>query len=579
MKRRGNLAHLPTPKRGLLLRLGGRPARAFTPPQATSPGDVPLDEIDVYEDQSQDAAAMACEEDIGPPESSLPGRLPFQQLSTNIMGVNYRDDLNGEEDFNAGDTENAEDIGADIVFEKETVVEEEPGDELVRGGVEVATAPIEMVAIETETSPIDTTATPNTEPILEEEDPKRRAVTETVADGPAENSKNSAVNDFHIAMMLFVTSSDISRSQYTALTEVLAFATVEGLQTLPRSIKTLRENTRRSLPLSQIKACPVGLNLDVTTPKTEDHRLAYYFDTTEYCKPWLSDPKIRHNLHIDMGVIVENPTELWHGDAWMESVRSTSGVFDKIGEQGSSSRDGSAGAGASENILLPSDCIKYRDSTGDIVYARVKAIGIDGRKTPQGTYSTQRSYLAVVNRLLPVSHIPAEFNRGPLVNDAYPSYPSGLPELVLFESTDIIPCSSILSKEWGYFTDYESPESLRNSLLPYPPTFCVRKIVYSHWGRPFTRPVHKRHRLAAENELIHLTREYVLNTLVAKEGAVRRHMSVQFSTFLDGFGLYRNAYPSLKGMYITPAGLDYNSRSQMANMFVLMLGPFGSNEL
>lgn len=56
-------------------------------------------------------------------------------------------------------------------------------------------------------------------------------------------------------------------------------------------------------------------------------------------------------------------------------------------------------------------------------------------------------------------------------------------------------------------------------------------------------------------------------------------ISIPFSVFLDGFGLYRNAYHSLKGMYITPAGLDVDNRTTLNNLFVLMIGPFGTHEL
>lgn len=56
-------------------------------------------------------------------------------------------------------------------------------------------------------------------------------------------------------------------------------------------------------------------------------------------------------------------------------------------------------------------------------------------------------------------------------------------------------------------------------------------------------------------------------------------MSLPSSTFLNGFGLYRNAYHGLKGMYITPAGLDIENHTQLGIMFVLMIGPFGCIEL
>lgn len=73
-----------------------------------------------------------------------------------------------------------------------------------------------------------------------------------VVDGPSTSAK--PVDEFHLAMMPFVTASDISTSQYQALIVVLALATPENLHSLPRSLKTLRENCRRAFPLSHMKS-------------------------------------------------------------------------------------------------------------------------------------------------------------------------------------------------------------------------------------------------------------------------------------------------------------------------------------
>lgn len=68
-------------------------------------------------------------------------------------------------------------------------------------------------------------------------------------------------------------------------------------------------------------------------------------------------------------------------------------------------------------------------------------------------------------------------------------------------------------------------------------------------------------------------------TRISGMEAMPPKISIPFSVFLDRFGLYRNAYHSLKGMYITPAGLDVDNRTSLNNLFVLMIGPFGTNEL
>ena len=50
-------------------------------------------------------------------------------------------------------------------------------------------------------------------------------------------------------------------------------------------------------------------------------------------------------------------------------------------------------------------------------------------------------------------------------------------------------------------------------------------------------------------------------------------LSMLFLLFIDGFGIFRNIYPSLKGFYLTPASLPYAERRKESNMFTLTLGP------
>lgn len=130
--------------------------------------------------------------------------------------------------------------------------------------------------------------------------------------------------------------------------------------------------------------------------------------------------------------------------------------------------------------------------------------------------------------------------------------------------------------------------------------------MWQRW-KPLLRPVYQRHRVAVEIEIDKLTREYVLANLVGEPSVVRtspsitpaivpgspdstresyhilptaglRRVSLSFSVFLDGFGLYWNAYHSLKGIYITAAGFDSQERERLINLFVLMIGLFGCGE-
>lgn len=87
----------------------------------------------------------------------------------------------------------------------------------------------------------------------------------------------------------------------------------------------------------------------------------------------------------------------------------------------------------------------------------------------------------------------------------------------------------------------------------------------------------------AEEELIPLKREVVLSALVDDPTSITSiaclRISLPYSVFFDGFGLYRNKYQSLKSMYITPAGLDIDQQSKLSHIFAFIIGPFESDKL
>lgn len=213
------------------------------------------------------------------------------------------------------------------------------------------------------------------------------------------------------------------------------------------------------------------------------------------------------------GEIVDTPAELWHGDAWMKSVRSTSGNFAWAEEivQGV----------PTQVVLLPLDCVNFINSSGELAFGRVKAIGLDKRNPQPGNGGVLSANInGLVLRLQLPGHIENVLQQPPLVSpetetDVYVPYPSSLPEFVLCDSRDIVPISAIRKPIWVNFTDYESPQSLLASLLPHTPTFCVRHIIYMLGGHFRVRPVSERHRVTAETELITLTRDTVLTLFVS----------------------------------------------------------------
>lgn len=54
-------------------------------------------------------------------------------------------------------------------------------------------------------------------------------------------------------------------------------------------------------------------------------------------------------------------------------------------------------------------------------------------------------------------------------------------------------------------------------------------------------------------------------------------LSVPYQLFIDGFGLYRNMYRSVMGIYMIPACLSAVDRAKETNVYPITLGPHGSN--
>ena len=73
-------------------------------------------------------------------------------------------------------------------------------------------------------------------------------------------------------------------------------------------------------------------------------------------------------------------------------------------------------------------------------------------------------------------------------------------------------------------------------------------------------------------------REFSRQTLVSRFFSPQvPKLSVPLLTFIDGFGLYRNMYRCLMGMYLMIAAFSSRERYRRTNVFPLTLGPHGSN--
>ena len=109
----------------------------------------------------------------------------------------------------------------------------------------------------------------------------------------------------------------------------------------------------------------------------------------------------------------------------------------------------------------------------------------------------------------------------------------------------------------------------RQATTFYNKRFVVRQT-YDNISRLFN-PLLLISPIRGELELLTYTRSYLLSF------GNRRSLYVLLITFINGFGLYRNIYRVLLGIYVTIAGLNWRERKRRANVLLLTLGPYNAD--
>lgn len=84
----------------------------------------------------------------------------------------------------------------------------------------------------------------------------------------------------------------------------------------------------------------------------------------------------------------------------------------------------------------------------------------------------------------------------------------------------------------------------------------------------------KKHPIRRELEIMYFSRKYLLYTF---DKGKHKVISLLFTLFADAFGLYRNIYRSLIGIYYILAGLTIQERNRTTNVFPLILRLYSSN--
>ena len=351
--------------------------------------------------------------------------------------------------------------------------------------------------------------------------------------GVTERGTKRELSNFVLGMGMWCEAKGITREDYTSLREVLNLSQPGFEDVLPTRLSTLLEWCRGRLPIPTLHKVQVPVLTKKQPSRTSGNTASlYYLDPRVLCALILSTHDVRSRVYFGMAQIVESPKELWQSKAWGSSIRTCGADYAKY---------------SNGSPIFPSDFIEYGNpmlpSLGRVVF-----VGRDCRQTP-----TKGSILLRIQRVarcFPPS-IPEEYT---VVED-------WIEEIAVF---------SVIQRVIIDVQRYHDSQ-LDSVIAPSPvPSRAFLQSVFS-LKRNELRSALKLSAIRGELEIEAYGRDQLTKIL---ESDV---VSMPLMFFTDDFGLYRNMYRSLSGIYLTIAGQTLEERQKTLNGLPVTLGPHGSD--
>lgn len=404
--------------------------------------------------------------------------------------------------------------------------------------------------------------------------PTRRSSTSTVKDDsePIPHKRSATELDpFTFAFGMWCEVSKITRHQYQSLLEVLSLAeSVESLRTLPGTITTLKKYVKEQLPLLPLRRKMLDLHSDKLPTMTPDEKaqeddiakgkglkgFMYFFDAVELFRTVVASAQIRGKMHIGPANFVQKPSELYHSMAWATSILSCSGQYATY---------------PNGNPIFPSDVIsyccgvEYCDCATLPHLGRVFAVGKDFTGDESGL--DYGKLVLQVQRLYSGSQFPVELKKHPWHRSS-----TAIELLLAHRKFHMVAPRHVVERIVNIHFDYRY-EGIQGDRYPsavnYTSQYVVRNTVIP--GRKEIDPLQLSSPPRGELELARYGRPHL------EQYAAKRTLSIPLLIFIDAFGVYRNMYRSLMGIYATIAAMDWRERKRRANVFPLTLGPYASD--
>jgi hypothetical protein len=368
------------------------------------------------------------------------------------------------------------------------------------------------------------------------------------------------------ALLLSVWCEDVgvSRQQYASLLEILhSIPDTTSIHRLPRSLSTLKRNFREQFPILPLrkKQIPIISGKLPTLSAAEKSLVQsatcwiHFQDPIALLESLARSQTFQRQMFKGMAHFVDNPAELWESHAWASSIRTTSGEFALY---------------PNNEPIFPSDAIIYQcddvlcpcSSGSDVHLARVDSVGKDYTSSAidKGTISVRLHPL--------IQHQFASEELKDLIRLTGIAFAPN--EVFLHQRTIVVPPSKICRYEPSVYFDYQFQGKTASQVRGRDRKFLVRWVVNEKMDKVI--PLSQTSPSRAQLELETYGRRYLVETFHRQ-----KCLSISYQLFIDGFGIYRNMYRSLMGIYLIPACLSADERARPSNVYPITLGPHGTN--
>ncbi|KAI1097192.1 hypothetical protein F4804DRAFT_352027 [Jackrogersella minutella] len=391
------------------------------------------------------------------------------------------------------------------------------------------------------------------------------------------------LSDFELAYGIYAHIFGLNRTQYASLSEVMALIKDDGgddkpindVEGLPNQLATLKDRVSRRFPLldtrtAQVPLAVVKLPSEKASRKQEELERSgkpmtaelTIIDPVSLFTAFMSSSIAKDRMHMSLANFVDEPK-------------------------------------CEIDVVFPSEFVMYTccdeacgcqevttDNPSMAHLGRVYGVGKDYRTAyctrNQGEVALQIQEVFGPVEQRPQNLVPPHPLKGqtfmPLQDES---------ELILNLDVVFVPKTRIIQRvRDGIACDYYWGESMDD---PSPPLIPKQTVYPKYEHRPQTEkkilfvrraisedhliPLCHTHPIRAELELMTYGR-----SVFEKWDEPDVHVvSCPNIILFDGFGVYRNSYRSLVGVYAIPVGLDSNDRHRPENIFPLTLCPHGSN--